>query len=463
MGTRRFFFGDLYKQKVYKGHHEPLFDTAGFAELFPKEWLDPKFAEAVESGNFEKLLKQHMPGVYSFPCFSEALCDKLVAEIEHATALANMDDRDEGSLDGYLDRPNGMNRFGIVLNQLGLEPFASYLQTNFVYPLAKSVFPIEAEQFDDHHCFCVRYSDDLDTGLDMHEDDSDVTLNVCLGKKFSGATLSFCHNIDDPQHRKEGFVYTHQKGHAVLHLGRQRHGADNIDSGERINFLLWSLNAKYRTGSKFREDRMRRGTGEPDQICLSYTHDADYTRYKQAPSRKEAEQRGVMLHQVVRRAQDAAQPVRNLAAPGQEVNLEPCFCVFLEDVADPNQKKSAAANLVTLSDFIRKNEENKGSSPDALIGAMPVYCSVARMGAAVQIRQLCRVPDGHLAACIIDIRKLRLTGIYSYRHLLSLSQISISFYQTFEAPEERLHGRLLRISSPTEAVINIIERRKILR
>lgn len=65
-----------------------------------------------------------------------------------------------------------------------------------------------------------------------------------------------------------------------------------------MNFLLWSLNAKYRVSSKFQEDRARVGTGEPDRICLSYTHDADYTRYIDAPTIADAEKRGVMLHQV---------------------------------------------------------------------------------------------------------------------------------------------------------------------
>ncbi|CAD7941085.1 unnamed protein product [Amoebophrya sp. A120] len=410
MGTRRFFFGDLYKQGVYGGKQAPLFESGKFSEKFDSEWLDPAFVEAVKTKNFAApFLQQHMPGVYSFPCFSPALCDQLVAEIDHATKLANADDRDEGSLDGYLDRPNGMNRYGIVLNQLGLEPFASYLQTHYVHPLAKEVFPVEAEGFDDHHCFCVRYSADSDSGLDMHEDDSDVTLNVCLGKEFTGATLSFCHLIDAPEHRKEGFTYEHLKGRAILHLGRHRHGADDIASGERVNFLLWSLNAKYRVSDQFRQDRARRGTGDPDPLCLSYTHDADYTRYVQKPSRGEAERRGVMLHQVERRARDAAQPVKNLAAPGQEINLEPCFCLFLESVQDPESKKRLAGSLVGLSEFIRTEEAARGSSTDTL-GTLPVYCAVMPGGASPQVRALCKVPQeaGKAEACILDIRK----GVY---------------------------------------------------
>mmetsp|Transcript_3547 Transcript_3547/g.8412 ORF Transcript_3547/g.8412 Transcript_3547/m.8412 type:complete len:348 (+) Transcript_3547:882-1925(+) len=302
-----------------------------------------------------------------------------------------------------------MNRYGIVLNQLGLEPFASYLQTNFVHPLAKELFPVEGEGFDDHHCFCVRYSAESDAGLDMHEDDSDVTLNVCLGKEFTAATLSFCGMVDNLDHRKHGCTYEHMKGRAVIHLGRHRHGADNIAAGERVNFLLWSLNAKYRTSEQFRADRQRKGIGEPDRLCLSYTHDADYARYLGRPSRADAERRGVMLHQVEKRARDAAQPVRNLAAPGQEINLEPCLCVFLEYLQQPEEKKRVAASLVAVSEYIRAEEGLKGSAADAL-GTLPVYCAVSPGGATGQIRALCRVPEvaGKACACILDIRK----GVY---------------------------------------------------
>ena len=38
----------------------------------------------------------------------------------------------------------------------------------------------------------VQYKQGEDHGLDMHTDDSDVTFNVCLGRNFTGATLTVC-------------------------------------------------------------------------------------------------------------------------------------------------------------------------------------------------------------------------------------------------------------------------------
>lgn len=72
---------------------------------------------------------------------------------------------------------------------------------------------------------------DQDLGLDMHTDDSDVTFNVCLGKDFDGAGLQFCGTMGHRNHRHQSLVYHHVKGRCVVHLGRTRHGADDITRG----------------------------------------------------------------------------------------------------------------------------------------------------------------------------------------------------------------------------------------
>lgn len=112
----------------------------------------------------------------------------------------------------------------------------------------------------------------------MHHDDSDVTLNVCLGKDFEGATLSFCGAFGSAEHRKHVHTYTHRVGRAIIHLGSHRHGADNIVSGERYSLIMWSTGT-YRETPEYKamHSRNLHGTdGEPDRICLSYTHDPDY-------------------------------------------------------------------------------------------------------------------------------------------------------------------------------------------
>merc|ERR1712093_562299 len=99
-------------------------------------------------------------------------------------------------------------------------------------PVQAALYPEEGAEADDHHSFIVRYKADEDVGLDMHEDDADVTLNVCLGKEFTASTLTFCGMLSEADHRQLQHTYAHVKGRAVIHLGRHRHGADNIGEGE---------------------------------------------------------------------------------------------------------------------------------------------------------------------------------------------------------------------------------------
>ena len=83
-------------------------------------------------------------------------------------------------------RPNSMNNYGVVLNACGFEQTMDALQRDCVTPLARLLFPRQGGDADHHHTFMVQYRHGEDLGLDMHTDASDVTLNVCLGKDFTG-------------------------------------------------------------------------------------------------------------------------------------------------------------------------------------------------------------------------------------------------------------------------------------
>ena len=79
----------------------------------------------------------------------------------------------------------------------------------------------------------------------MHTDDSDVTFNACLTSNFTGAGLTFCGDAGTSRHRKLAFRYRHEMGRVVVHLGTKRHGADDIESGERRNLIIWNHNLHF--------------------------------------------------------------------------------------------------------------------------------------------------------------------------------------------------------------------------
>jgi hypothetical protein len=138
----------------------------------------------------------------------------------------------------------------------------------------------------------VEYKAGHDLGLDMHTDDSDVTLNVCLGREFTGAGLTFCGSMGQPDHRRFSTQYSHKRGYAVIHLGTKRHGADDITSGERNNLIIWNHNYEYRDTDDYQRAAYFKEEAPPDLRCLSYTHDRDYEAFQDVPKGRRRPEHG---------------------------------------------------------------------------------------------------------------------------------------------------------------------------
>jgi len=257
-------------------------------EEFQDSWLDPALQQALSElrntslsenhrhGLAEALVTQEAPGVYSFQAFSETLCNKLSEELENFWL---------SELPAH--RPNSMNNYGIILNDIGMECMLTSLQERVLQPLASVFFPTEGLEIDGHHSFVVRYMQGEDTHLDTHTDNSDITFNVCLGKHFTGAGLVLCGLKGAPDHRLHRRTYQHRVGRAILHLGRHRHGADNIIDGERLNLIVWNHAYNWRKSRGDDKDPISREKAPPDPECLSYTHDKDFGRFKRYPPGKD--------------------------------------------------------------------------------------------------------------------------------------------------------------------------------
>eukprot|EP01147_Barroeca_monosierra_P005577 gene5577-8939_t len=238
-----------------------------------QQWLDPVLYNALTSHDFQQALTDIVhcegDGIYTIPFLRLDVCDKLDADI---LAFERSD--------LPKTRPNSMNNYGVVLDDIGLEPFFELLTSQVANPLAKILFSEEVHgnlPLDAHHAFVVQYRPDQDRYLDMHTDDSEVTINVNLADQFEGSDLQFCGLHGDDSHRKWTLAYMHQKGRAVVHKGLQRHGADIILSGYRSNLILWCRSCRYRMSPQWQAQRIRSQSEEdPDFVCLSSTHDIDY-------------------------------------------------------------------------------------------------------------------------------------------------------------------------------------------
>lgn len=186
----------------------------------------------------DALLTEVHPDIYSFRPMSTAWVQMMLEESLHFEQWAV----ETGCLH---DPPNSMNRDGVILDQVGISDAMQSLMARVVVPVARRRFPeVGGGSLDDHHAFVVAYQPAGDRSLGFHVDDSDVTLNLCLGSFFSGGALYF-EGRRCAQHRQTGcsdadrFVWEHQPGVALLHAGKHRHGALAIEGGERRNLIVW--------------------------------------------------------------------------------------------------------------------------------------------------------------------------------------------------------------------------------
>ncbi|XP_027097537.1 2-oxoglutarate and iron-dependent oxygenase domain-containing protein CP2-like [Coffea arabica] len=242
-----------YRQKIIS-NYQPLHRELYIMQA--SNFFVPSFLKAVSENteeSFRSIMSEPSPGVFAFEMLQPRFCEMLLAEVEnfekwvHETKFRIM-------------RPNTMNKYGAVLDDFGLETMLNKLMEEFIRPMSRVFFPeVGGATLDTHHGFVVEYGMDRDVDLGFHVDDSEVTLNVCLGKQFSGGELFFrgvrCEkHVNSETQPEEILDYSHVPGRAVLHRGRHRHGARATTSGHRINLLLWCRSSVFRELRKYQKD-----------------------------------------------------------------------------------------------------------------------------------------------------------------------------------------------------------------
>eukprot|EP01097_Dermamoeba_algensis_P003550 TRINITY_DN2450_c0_g1_i1.p1 TRINITY_DN2450_c0_g1~~TRINITY_DN2450_c0_g1_i1.p1 ORF type:complete len:350 (-),score=75.24 TRINITY_DN2450_c0_g1_i1:121-1170(-) len=183
--------------------------------------------------------------LYSFQMFSTEFCTKFLEEADYFQKWSQQSEL-------LIQRPNSMNNYGVILNEFGWEETLQQMINEYLSPLTSILFSdLGGSSLDSHHSFLVEYEIGKDEKLDFHVDDSEVTLNVCLGKKFTGGELFFkgirCElHQHTPSAEKENMSFAHVVGMGLLHVGRHRHGATPISSGHRTNLIIWCRSQSFR-------------------------------------------------------------------------------------------------------------------------------------------------------------------------------------------------------------------------
>ncbi|KAJ4974888.1 hypothetical protein NE237_008062 [Protea cynaroides] len=236
-------------------HYQPL--QRELYTLNPGKFFAPSFIKAVSENteaSLRSIISEHSPGIYTFEMLQPSFCELLLSEVENFEKWVKKKEI-------QIMRPNMMHSYGVVLDDFGLETMLAKLMEDFICPISKVFFPEAGGlTLDSHHGCVVYYGKDWAVKESCHADDSDVTLNVCLGNQFSGGEQFFrgirCggHQFTGV-HPLEAIVdYSHVPGKAVLHHGRLRNGAKATTSGHRINLLLWCRSSVFREMERYQKN-----------------------------------------------------------------------------------------------------------------------------------------------------------------------------------------------------------------
>ena len=233
------------KEEAVAWQYDPLHPS--LRRLNPAEHVHPDLRAAVESGDVNRMWRlltpvygsapadtapgAAVPGavpvtpgnhpsdaapprVFTLPVFTDAFTSMLVEELRHSQSQTAVN----------FTRPNSMNNYGAVLSELGLSQTMADVLEVYLKPLMALAFPDWAgATVDSHHAFTIEYETGGDTTLDRHMDDSEVTLNVCIGGTFTGSAVEFNDVRDHGPSADSVIVVDHQPGVGLLHVGQQFH------------------------------------------------------------------------------------------------------------------------------------------------------------------------------------------------------------------------------------------------
>lgn len=226
-------------------------DLYSFDQSFESAYITEelrKAAVAARQGEGEVKLRslfQPAPGIegvwVSDKLFTANFTEHMLEELDHLQSLGIP-----------LRRPNGMNRYGMILDDVGFEHMLRGLVNKFIRPLAEMLFPdvVGAGDAQEHYAFSIRYAENEDVELAKHRDQATATLNLCLGRNFEGGDLKFfgngasignglVHGVSSTFDVETQDTVRFRTGLAVFHRGQHQHEALPLVEGVRTNIIIW--------------------------------------------------------------------------------------------------------------------------------------------------------------------------------------------------------------------------------
>ncbi len=233
-------------------------------------------------GRLIRLMREEAPDVYSFPLFSAHVCTLLLEEVEHFKQYQGVPNE---NLVHPTESKVGMSAAKreagyTILDDVGLSQMLDELLRRLMVPLARLLYTEKGKdgagrfaELDWRHGYVISYSDPEGkhgsrSRLSAHTDDSELTLNICLGHEFDGGHLTFGGQRGSAAAAQAALgggrgsenrsgsngsdsasgsgLVAPSIGRAIVHMGQQLHRVHDVTAGERHMLIMWCRSRSYR-------------------------------------------------------------------------------------------------------------------------------------------------------------------------------------------------------------------------
>lgn len=218
--------------------HSQYNDVRSMNGISIKRWNDEYLGKFSSNDSLSKSLYK-IDGVFTDEFLNQILSDISAAKVDST---------------GFTT-PNTMNSDGFVLHELGYGPLFQEFMKKWIVPITSRIYPFYlwcGGDLDEIHGFTIRFTAETDRGdvvyreASRHMDQSQITFNLCLKNEDPiGSQVRFSNvrgeedGIGDGDGDVQEVVVSMERNSAVIHVGQQWHSTDMIQSGERVNLILW--------------------------------------------------------------------------------------------------------------------------------------------------------------------------------------------------------------------------------
>lgn len=197
--------------------------------------LSGNTAVELDAGLLEDWMDEELDDVYSCPILSPTFCEKLQ---QFFSQVMNR-----------METVSCVNRnIHRDLDALGLGWLNDLLFHFIVRPVAAQLYrdsELAGGDLDWRQGYIAAYSASPTEikprqRLVPHTDDSEITLNICLGDEFDGGLLNFWGIRGSTTAGQFVGEYTPQVGRGIFHVGRHLHEVTEVTSGNRFAYIQWA-------------------------------------------------------------------------------------------------------------------------------------------------------------------------------------------------------------------------------